>query len=202
MVWDLNHESAPILKSKLLGLMAAVSLLGLSPANATTYTYNVNFDVGGTDGSGNTATGTIMTNCDSCTLVGSDFVSWSFTLPGIGTISGSVPTIADTPTDLTASSAGLSYNGTVCGGPVTFNGTAGGLNFECGGIADYVGTGSSGDKDFLDLDANSSFQFATVATNSATPLPAALPLFGTVLGVGGLLGWRRKRKNASAIADA
>jgi hypothetical protein len=29
-----------------------------------------------------------------------------------------------------------------------------------------------------------------------TPLPAALPLFATGLGALGLLGWRRKRKNA------
>jgi hypothetical protein len=37
---------------------------------------------------------------------------------------------------------------------------------------------------------------------SATPLPAALPLFATGLGAMGLFGWRRKRKNASAIAAA
>ena len=36
---------------------------------------------------------------------------------------------------------------------------------------------------------------------SATPLPAALPLFGTVLGAGGLIGWRRRRK-AAALAGA
>jgi hypothetical protein len=35
---------------------------------------------------------------------------------------------------------------------------------------------------------------------STTPLPAALPLFATGLGALGLLGWRRKRKNAAAIA--
>lgn len=35
---------------------------------------------------------------------------------------------------------------------------------------------------------------------AATPLPAALPLFGTGLGVIGLLGWRRKRKNPAASA--
>jgi len=35
---------------------------------------------------------------------------------------------------------------------------------------------------------------------NATPLPAALPLFATGLGAMGLLGWRRKRKNAAAIA--
>jgi hypothetical protein len=33
-----------------------------------------------------------------------------------------------------------------------------------------------------------------------TPLPAALPLFATGLGALGLLGWRRKRKNASVMS--
>ena len=33
---------------------------------------------------------------------------------------------------------------------------------------------------------------------TAVPLPAALPLFATGLGALGLLGWRRKRKNAAA----
>jgi len=36
----------------------------------------------------------------------------------------------------------------------------------------------------------------------ATPLPAALPLFASGLGAMGLLGWRRKRKSAAAIAAA
>jgi hypothetical protein len=35
---------------------------------------------------------------------------------------------------------------------------------------------------------------------SATPLPATLPLFATGLGGVGLLGWRKKRKAATAIA--
>jgi hypothetical protein len=33
----------------------------------------------------------------------------------------------------------------------------------------------------------------------ATPLPAALPLFGTGLGALGLLGWRRKRKSRASL---
>lgn len=37
---------------------------------------------------------------------------------------------------------------------------------------------------------------------NAVPLPAALPLFATGVGALGLLGWRRKRKNAAAIAAA
>jgi hypothetical protein len=35
---------------------------------------------------------------------------------------------------------------------------------------------------------------------SATPLPAALPLFATGIGALGLLGWRRKRKGVAAIS--
>jgi hypothetical protein len=39
-------------------------------------------------------------------------------------------------------------------------------------------------------------------TPAATPLPGAMPLFATGLGLVGMFGWRRKRKNASAIAAA
>jgi len=37
---------------------------------------------------------------------------------------------------------------------------------------------------------------------ASTPLPAALPLFAGGLGVMGLLGWRKKRKAAAALAAA
>jgi len=40
----------------------------------------------------------------------------------------------------------------------------------------------------------------TDSENSQTPLPAALPLFATGLGALGLLGWRRKKKAATAMA--
>ena len=43
---------------------------------------------------------------------------------------------------------------------------------------------------------------AVTSVSSATPLPAALPLFASGLGAIGLFGWRRKRKNASAIIAA
>lgn len=36
----------------------------------------------------------------------------------------------------------------------------------------------------------------------STPIPAALPLFATGFGALGLLGWRKKRKNAASIAAA
>jgi hypothetical protein len=40
------------------------------------------------------------------------------------------------------------------------------------------------------------------ANTTATPLPAALPLFATGLGVVGLLGWCRKRKTAAPVQTA
>jgi hypothetical protein len=193
------------MKSKLLGLMALILLFGLSPANATTYpyTYNVSFTIGtaNTPPVADTVSGSITTDCDNnCALVGTDFGAWSFTLPGIGTITSSLGTgLFDTPTYLTASSTGISFNGTGNGGPVTFSQTGvGALNFEGGLITDYTLPGGTVVA-FNDLDDNSSFQIATMAIGT-TPLPAALPLFGTVLGVGGLLGWRRKRRNALAAA--
>jgi PEP-CTERM motif len=42
--------------------------------------------------------------------------------------------------------------------------------------------------------------FSLTADITPTPLPAALPLFASGLGALGLFGWRRKRKNAAAIA--
>jgi hypothetical protein len=42
------------------------------------------------------------------------------------------------------------------------------------------------------------FSVESLPDASATPLPAALPLFATGLGALGLLGWRRKRKAQAA----
>ena len=48
---------------------------------------------------------------------------------------------------------------------------------------------------------NNDIVYGFLATPS-TPLPAALPLFATGLGMMGLFGWRTKRKNAATLAAA
>jgi hypothetical protein len=49
-----------------------------------------------------------------------------------------------------------------------------------------------------DIVGTGTFNAAFSVTGVATPLPGALPLFATGLGVLGLLGWRRKRKAIAA----
>jgi PEP-CTERM motif-containing protein len=66
-------------------------------------------------------------------------------------------------------------------------GGIGGPSYECAGFSCNIA-------DERNVDANAGFA-------SATPLPAALPLFASGLGAMGLFGWRRKRK-ASSIAAA
>ena len=78
-------------------------------------------------------------------------------------------------------------------------------------LANYIAPGTSSDKFHFGGVAASAFGFLLVnadgvlgQTNgvSATPLPAALPLFAGGLGLVGLLARRRKRKNAAALAAA
>jgi hypothetical protein len=81
---------------------------------------------------------------------------------------------------------GAAANGLSCEGPEGII-TGGGPNALC-----MVGPGTPGVSAAYDpLIELTSF---TVTPVSATPLPAALPLFATGLGALGLLGWRRKRK--------
>ena len=89
------------MKTKLMGLMALVTLLGLSPARAVPmYTYDVDYNVGGA-----TVTGDIVLNCNSCDLTPSDIISWAFTINGSDTLSSAAlgQEIFTGPSDLVAS---------------------------------------------------------------------------------------------------
>ncbi len=60
---------------------------------------------------------------------------------------------------------------------------------------------TQGEDDYYYTFQGSEYGSVTVAP-AATPLPATLPLFAGGLGAMGLFGWRRKRKNAAALAAA
>jgi hypothetical protein len=209
---------------KLFGAVAALALLGISPASANSYT--VDFNIDPTD----TVTGTIVTSCDNCWLDQSNIVSWSFMLNGSVGFSSSDPSASMDVGghNLYASGQQLFYYttttignfndtlfcvGTYIAGTCSNNGNQFiGLDFASGSspspylwYLDYpagvfVSTYSSAD---CDITSGASC-FVTISLPppaSATPLPAALPLFATGLGVMGLLGWRRKRRAAAAAAS-
>jgi hypothetical protein len=189
------------MKSRLLGLIACVALVG--PAEATTY----NIDISETF---YTITGTITTN-NTSPIASADITGYNLTVANGGTTlfgltyadaSPSTPFIVGS--DLTTTSTQVFFNFGDSSAP-------GSAYFESAGpysIGFYnefsssplttgeIEIGTPGNADIL-LYPTGNLALGSV---TATPLPAALPLFGTALGMMGLLGWCRKRKNAAAIA--
>jgi|HubBroStandDraft_6_1064221.scaffolds.fasta_scaffold292764_2 hypothetical protein len=98
----------------------------------------------------------------------------------------------DTPYQSGPSAPVVVYDANLAGGTYVLDTYLGSCGIEdngsnCGGNA-----GDSTDPDGQVL-------FTPV---SATPLPGAMPLFATGMGLVGMFGWRRKRKNSAAIAAA
>jgi len=94
-------------------------------------------------------------------------------------------------------------------GTLTATGTANGTTSTSvisliftGGTGAFAGdTGTETSNETLTI-ATSADTGSFTGTLTTTPLPAALPLFAGGLGALGLFGWRRKRKNAAALATA
>jgi hypothetical protein len=179
---------------KVLGLVALLSaLLVWSPANAATYTYSVDYLIGP-----DTVTGSITTTCNSCTLTGTDVTAWSFSVPALSlAISGTAPTALGG--DLTASPTAIVW--TPSGSPSIFGSLLQGgcIDFDAQACAAVVPFNFDAVSPTNPIVSGIAFTPLTIAT--ATPLPAALPLFGSVVGVVGLLCRRRRRSvMAGAIA--
>lgn len=187
-----------------MGLVALLLPLAFSPANALTFNYTVDYTV-------NTAfvTGSIQTTCDACTLTTSDVTAWTFNVE-VGamlsfSISGFAPTYAYGDLEITPTAIIFNSNGTTNRITEfrTDNDCVGFDEVQCDAPAAYyydAENSSSGVQSHNTLAGPLTIATATPVT--ATPLPAALPLFATSLGVVGLLGWRRKRKHAASIAAA
>jgi hypothetical protein len=74
------------------------------------------------------------------------------------------------------------------------------LNFASTPAFNQLGYTIAANGDYFYSATGSSGGSVSVTPVSATPLPAALPLFATGLGAMGLFGWRRKRKAPAAVA--
>jgi hypothetical protein len=210
------------MKWKLLGLTAYIILLGGSAAGATPYEYDVNLTLGS-----DPVFGSILTDCNNCTLAQSDIVGWSlsYTVPYSGG-NGGVTTLSldDQPgqffyvvgNGLTATPSGMYFNfdsidlslGQLYGNPSNPIGSQ--LSFyddfsNIPGSSDLpgfylLGTAPAGGDPQPQLYFAESGNF--LLATSATPLPAAFPLFATGLGALGLLGWRRKLKKAAWLGSS
>jgi hypothetical protein len=216
------------MKSKLLGLTALVVAFGLSPASAETYyDYTVDFNIDASDVVTGSIETTCDNGCflDSTNIVSWSFLLNGSN--GISSSVGPFPNFAlgNDQSVLQASSSGITFGpgGHATKGTDFANGTGPTyteLSFfdtpddEDGVIVEVEYVIPSGtNPGYLcssegETSCSTTIPIATISSISscqnvsclsATPLPAALPLFACGLGALGLLGWRRKRK-ASAIA--
>ncbi len=182
----------------------AASVLGWGflqalPANATTYDVTfagLNF--------GLSAEITTANSLDA--LGGYDITGISGTVTGL--TSGAITGLQSNPNQpyqgtYYAGSYGWNYDNVLFSGSVPFDNNGMLFSFGTDVLANLYSVGSSF---YLSVDNPSSFwnpgDLGTLSVSDppATPLPAALPLFATGLGLVGLLGWYRKRKAVALSA--
>ena len=190
------------MKAKLLGVATALALLGASPAVAITYLISDNAGIPSDPQGGLFLTGSITTNGTIGTLSSVNIAAWNLNISGHGqlvTYTEFNSHFTLTGSALTATATALSFNYATLGSLQFF------LDGGTGpGIA-WMADGGSRGSFVLSFDPLVGGEVeprpgivSYPAPPAAVPLPAALPLFATGLGVLGLLGWRRKRRSALA----
>jgi len=207
------------MKTKLLGLIACMALLGASQAGATSITY----DVSDTAESGSpnpiSYSGTITTDGHTGILGSGDILSWNITITGYTKTYILQPGPGefvqfDGTSELSATLTTLSWN--TSSNPASTFPADFLIEYHSGFDKAFVlyQQSSPDDVSVLTIDAEDAagglehnrdlVTSATLGTAAATttPLPATLPLFASGLGALGLLGWRRKRKNVAAALAA
>ena len=194
------------LSSALAVATLASAVAFASPLSASTV-YSVSAVVGAV-----TLGGTITTDGTIGGLADSNIVNFDVTLTGIGTTHITKATNIRLPFigggALTATPGGLFFNFSSTGFfNIQTTGVGASQWLMCASATSsctplnnwFVNGGGSGG---VFNDVVGTFEVAIGPGDPApsTPLPAALPLFATGLGVLGLLGWRRKRK-AEVVLD-
>jgi hypothetical protein len=208
-----------VMKTKSLGLIACMVLLGTSQARATTY----DIIAPSTGELAGGISGTITTDGTTGTLSASNITSWNINqtindVQFIENLSSSNSTLSLTGGALTANATELFFNFSatddsllkfsstlVTGNSLQYcdataacinqNGASDFSTIEWVFVAPGLGSTNGSSPQVGDIEI-------AAATVGTTPLPAALPLFATGLGAMGLFGWRRKRKNAAALTPA
>jgi hypothetical protein len=189
------------MKSKLLGLMAVIALLGLFPSAGHALTFDFSFTGGcNVAGSPCTVTGEIDGLTAGATTAATAVVIDTVSSPAFTALSLPYEVF---PTSGVSESTSNTFTVNAAGTSITsydFEADSGsslvGWFFELTNAEDEFSNGFS--PNTIDVISQAGTTFTPVAVGT-TPLPAALPLFATGLGAMGLFGWRRKRK-AAAIA--
>jgi hypothetical protein len=181
------------MKTKLLGLIAFMALIGIAPANALT------FDFSFTNVSG-TIDGTVTGEIDG--LVNNE-ANQAPTAVFIDSAPAGLGLVFSTPFNVLDGFASNSFEFTVSDGTLTgfFQATDAAVYlFQFYLLPGNVGLVNLWQPQYGNSVIGSAPPDFVAVT--ATPLPAALPLFATGLGAMGLFGWRRKRNNTAVIATA
>jgi hypothetical protein len=190
------------MKSKLLGLLAVVGILSLSPSPGHALTFDFSFTGGcNVAGSPCTVTGEIDgltngTNVAATAVIIDTVSSPAFTLPSplpFNTFCGSNCLVTSNSFTVTA--------GVITAYDFDVTGTTTLWSLSLGVLAANEDTFSNGTGGSQINVLSQGTTFTPVGTPT-TPLPAALPLFASGIGAMGFFGWRKKRKNTAAIAAA
>ena len=197
------------MKSKLSAALAAVGCALVSfasTANASTYTYDLSFNVLSV-----TITGEITTNCDNCGLTNSNILSWAVSAstgnsatsatPGASMSFGGSSVLVATPSALnfTIGAFGImSFNGPIGTVAVQFN-TVGNPYPLCStSNGCEIAILPNGVTDIAYVTENQ--QVGRLAVSSVPGPIAGAGLPGLVIACGGLLVWYRRRQSATQIA--
>jgi hypothetical protein len=214
------------MKTKVLGLIACMALLGVSQASATT---DITYDLTPvTIGSYSLTGGTITTDGTIGPLASTDITAWSLTLTGFSvspiTIAGGSPYVnfssAGSPVSASANDITFDFTSSSSGQLAFYAIYSGESSGDMNYAIPFVVLYSVNDNDncsasfgaricLFELgganigasmaETSSAFVIASVL---AAPLPAAVPLYAAGLGALGLFGWRRKRKDVAGLAAA
>jgi len=177
------------LQAILAGATVLFALAGAAPAHAVTYTFGGSWEVD--QGPSWTVVPPAYTGQEAAAL-----------LFGGSASNYVISTVDDNMADINFSNWVSVYGGSgnlpSCVPSVNSHGCIVADNFVIsnGGTYSASGDTSAYVNDFAGGPDFTNFAFEV----SSTPLPAAFPLFATGLGAIVLLGWRRKRTNASALA--
>jgi hypothetical protein len=173
------------MKSKFFGLVVIVIGWAILPvsANASTldFTFSFTNDSGDVNG---TVTGEIIGLADNATSSASAIYITSYP--------ASLGLSLTTPYSLTPLPSSTLNKFRVFNGEVVESG----FLYEIGSLALVLDNSEA----LLENAGSGFFVRSGNLEIEPTPLPAALPLFATGLGALGLFGWRRKRKDAAALA--